>query len=138
MLSHSCPTLSDHTDCSPRGSSVHGSLQAKNTGVGCHFLLQGIFPTPGQNPQSLMSPTLAGRFFTTSTTWEASLYTIYNTVISQVYFLFPCTRECKLHEVRDSALNALFSNVSIIARRVPGHIELKGPCLPTCYQNHTM
>ena len=85
-----------------------------------------------------MSPTLAGRFFTTSATWEASLYTIYNIVISQVYSLFPCTRECKLHEVRDSVLNALFSNVSIIARRVPGHIELKGPCLPTCYLNHTM
>ena len=22
----------------------------KNTGVGCHFLLQGIFPTPGAKP----------------------------------------------------------------------------------------
>ena len=33
-------------DCSPPGSSVHGMLQ-KNTGVGCHFLLQGIFPTQG-------------------------------------------------------------------------------------------
>ena len=22
----------------------------KNTGVGCHFLLQGIFPTQGSNP----------------------------------------------------------------------------------------
>ena len=27
-------------DCSPPGSSIHGVLQAKNTGVGCHFLLQ--------------------------------------------------------------------------------------------------
>ena len=25
----------------------------KNTGVGCHFLLQGIFPTQGWNPDSL-------------------------------------------------------------------------------------
>ena len=25
----------------------------KNTGVGCHFLLQGIFPTPGSNPHPL-------------------------------------------------------------------------------------
>ena len=33
-----------------------------NTGVGCHFLLQGIFPTPGMN-RSL--PALAGGFFTT-------------------------------------------------------------------------
>jgi len=25
-------------------------FQGKNTGVGCHFLLQGIFPTQGSNP----------------------------------------------------------------------------------------
>ena len=25
----------------------------KNTGVGCHFLLQGIFPTQGSNPHLL-------------------------------------------------------------------------------------
>ena len=41
----------------------------KNTGVGCHALLQGIFPTQGLNLHSLMSPALSGRFFTTSTTW---------------------------------------------------------------------
>ena len=29
------------------------------------------FPTPGIEPTSLASPALAGRFFTTSTTWEA-------------------------------------------------------------------
>ena len=28
-------------DCSPPGSSVHGIFPSKNTGVGCHFLLQG-------------------------------------------------------------------------------------------------
>ena len=26
------------------------SCLGKNTGVGCHFLLQGIFPTLGSNP----------------------------------------------------------------------------------------
>ena len=31
--------------CSPPGSSVHGDSPGKNTGVGCHLLLQGIFPT---------------------------------------------------------------------------------------------
>ena len=35
----------------------------KNTGVGCCALLQGSFPTQGSNPR-LMSPALAGRFFT--------------------------------------------------------------------------
>ena len=42
----------------------------KNTGVGCHALLQGIFPTQGLNLH-LLCPALAGGFFTTSATWEA-------------------------------------------------------------------
>ena len=31
------------------GSSVHGDSPGKNTGVGCHALLQGIFPTQRSN-----------------------------------------------------------------------------------------
>ena len=42
----------------------------KNTGVGCHFLHQGVFPTQGSNSH-LTSPALAGGFFTNSATWEA-------------------------------------------------------------------
>ena len=64
-------TLVDTMDCSPPGSSVQGIFLSKNTGVGCHFLLQGTFLTQGSNP--LMSPVLTGRFFTTSTTWETPL-----------------------------------------------------------------
>ena len=45
-----CPTLCDPMDCSPPGSSVHRDSPGKNTGVGCHALLQGIFPTQGSNP----------------------------------------------------------------------------------------
>ena len=43
-------TLCDPMGCSPPGSSVHGDSPGKNTGVGCHALLQGIFPTQGSNP----------------------------------------------------------------------------------------
>ena len=32
-------------DCSPPGSSVHDIFPGRNTGVGCHFLLQRIFLT---------------------------------------------------------------------------------------------
>ena len=35
-------------DCSLPGSSVH-VISQKNTGVGCHFLSQGTFPTQGLN-----------------------------------------------------------------------------------------
>ena len=36
-------------DCSPPGFSVHGNSPGKNTGVGCHSLLQGIFLIQGSN-----------------------------------------------------------------------------------------
>ena len=40
-----CPTLCNPMDCSPLGSSVRGDTSGKDTGVGCHALPQGIFPT---------------------------------------------------------------------------------------------
>ena len=50
-------------NCSPPGSSVHGNSPGKNTEVGCHFLLQGIFPTQVSH--------IAGWFSTIWTTREA-------------------------------------------------------------------
>ena len=47
LVTHSCLTLCDPTDCSPLGSSVHVDTPGKNTGVVCHALFQGIFPTQG-------------------------------------------------------------------------------------------
>ena len=46
--------------------------KARNTGVGCLALLQGIFLIQGWNLH-LTSPALAGRFFTTTATWETQL-----------------------------------------------------------------
>ena len=45
-------------------------FSGKNTTVGCRFLLQGIFPTQGLEPTSLVSPALAYEFFTTGTTLD--------------------------------------------------------------------
>ena len=45
VVSHS---LCDPVDCSPPGSSSWNS-PGKNTGMGSHSLLQGIFPTQGSN-----------------------------------------------------------------------------------------
>ena len=49
LVTQSCPTHCDHMNCSPPGSSVQGDSPGKNTGVDCHALLQGIFPTHGSN-----------------------------------------------------------------------------------------
>ena len=48
-VTQSLPTLCKPMDCSPPGSSLHVDSPGKNTGVDCHFLLQGIFPTQGSN-----------------------------------------------------------------------------------------
>ena len=40
-------------DCSLPGSSAHGDSPGKNAGVGCHALLQGVFPIQGLNPRLL-------------------------------------------------------------------------------------
>ena len=42
-------TLSEPTDCSSPGSSVLWTLQARILVLGCHALLQGIFPTQRSN-----------------------------------------------------------------------------------------
>jgi len=57
-------------DSSPSLSSVCGILQARMlewVAISCSRDL----PDPGIEPTSLVPPALAGRFFTTSTNWEA-------------------------------------------------------------------
>ena len=62
--SHVCLTLCDSMDCSLPGSSVPGSLQARNTGVGCHALLRESSWLKDWTCISYVS-IIAGRFFTT-------------------------------------------------------------------------
>ena len=50
LVAQLCLTLNDPMDCRLPGSSVHGDSLGKNTGVGSHFLLQGIFLTQGLDP----------------------------------------------------------------------------------------
>ena len=65
-------TLCDPMSYSLSGSSVHGDSPGMNTGVGCHALLQGIFPTQDSN-LSLESPALEIAFFTTAAAAAKSL-----------------------------------------------------------------
>ena len=61
LLSKSCLTICNPTDCSPPGSSVHGILQAR-TLEWVAISSSGDLPNPGIE---LASPALADRFFTT-------------------------------------------------------------------------
>ena len=50
VLTQLRPTVCDSMDCSQLGYSVHGDSPEENTGMGCHALLQGIFPAQQSNP----------------------------------------------------------------------------------------
>ena len=56
LVAQSCPTLCNPTDCSPLGFSAHGDSPGKNTGVGCHALLQRQY-----NCSQLLNPTFPVR-----------------------------------------------------------------------------
>ena len=66
-----CLTLSDPVDCGLPGSSVHGILYRQEHWSELPCPPPGDLPNPGIEPESLMSPALAGVFFTISVTWEA-------------------------------------------------------------------
>ena len=54
VRAESCPTLCDPVDCLlPARLLCPRNSPGKNTGVGCHFLFQGIFPTWELNPHLL-------------------------------------------------------------------------------------
>ena len=69
-LLQSRPTLCNPVDCNPPGSSVLGFPRQEYCS-GLPFPSPGDLPDPGIEPESLISPALAGSFFTASATWEA-------------------------------------------------------------------
>ena len=69
-LLQSCPTLCNPMDYSPPGSSVHGILQARKL----EWVAMPSSKGSSQPRVSLTAPPLAGRFFITSTTWEAPFF----------------------------------------------------------------
>ena len=67
------------------------NFPGNNTGVGCHFLLQGIFPAQGSNARFLHLLYWQTKSFTTSTTWKAYIWnlaiTIFKNLISSLFIL---------------------------------------------------
>ena len=55
LVTQLCLTLCDHKDYSLPGSSCPWDSPGKNTGVGCHALLQGNLPDTEIESMSLMS-----------------------------------------------------------------------------------
>ena len=94
---HSCPMLCNLMDYSPSGSSVHVISQNKNTGMGCHFLLQRIFPTQGSNSCLLQSPALDSYHF-------CYLGSLSNTTIEATWML----------QLNEQSLAKVFSRMTVV------------------------
>ena len=94
-LLQSCPTPCDSIDHSSPGSSVHGILQARIPG-GLPCPPPGDHPNPGIEPESIMSPELTGRFFTTSTTWEMHYFKRFSEFLNVIilYFILYLYLDC--------------------------------------------
>ena len=101
----------------PAGFLCPWDFLGKNIGVGCHFLLQGIFLTQGLN-LSPVSPALAGRFFTTEPL--GSPYAIY-------LLRSKCSR-CKITIIK-RFLNHLVHLKSITLALKQNYYSLKGTYL---------
>ena len=82
-------------DCSLPGSSVHGILPGKNTGIGCHFLLQKIFPTQGLNP-SLLHWQADFFFFFLPLSHHSASSTPFSSEFTQTVIEFPFSAVCVL------------------------------------------
>ena len=61
-------------DCSLPGSSVHEIFQARILEWVFPFPSQRDLPNPGIKPMSILSPPLAGRFFTTEPPGKFQLF----------------------------------------------------------------
>ena len=102
-------TLFNPMDCSPPGSSDHGDSSGKNSGVGCHAFLQGIFLTQRLS-LSLKSPALAGGFFNTSATWEDQLISCEQLAVSRLDMCL-LKKKKKKNTQKESQSSVLFSSL---------------------------
>ena len=87
---------------------------------GLPFPSPGDLPNPGIKPGSLMSPALAGRFFTSSTTWEAQdryiCRYIFSTHNRKTYLMFLiCKGKSCFHERQKITILSISPSVSLFS-----------------------
>ena len=116
LVAHLCPTLCD----SPPGSSVHGGSPGKNTGVGCHALLQ-IFPTQGWNSGLLHCRWILHHLRNqgSPTTWEKLPKNSLSTILCSFSILSKLERWKKLskwvpHKLTTKKKSSFWSVISLI------------------------
>ena len=151
LVAQLCPTLCNPMDYSQPGFSVHGDSPGKNTGVGCHALFQGIFPTQGLNSQQVLGLTsgfgitLLSRLLSLISRllheWPAAVW-LPNAVLTMSSWPFPsslCPSSVHtLLRLRSARTRVIFLHFSVLPTFLPTpaltamcHL-LPSLCLPFC------
>ena len=95
MCTQLCLTLSSPLDCNHPGSSALG-FPRQEYWHGLPLPPPGDLPSPGMEPGFHASPSLAGGFFTRSTTWEAPPPSPPVVYISSYFLLSLCMYVCSV------------------------------------------
>ena len=115
LVAQSCLTLCSPRDFSLPGPSVYGIFSGKNTRVGCHFLLQGIFPTEGSNPHLLHCRRILYHW---AHLYAATLQ--FAPLVSQMVKNLPATQEMRVWSLgRGDPLEKGMATHSALAWRIP-------------------
>ena len=83
FVTHLCPSLCDHMDCSSPGSSVHGILQARILEWGAIPFSRG----PSWPRDQTQVSCIASRFFTVSATRETCLFILLRLIFCYAIFI---------------------------------------------------
>ena len=91
---------------------------SKNTGVGCHFLLQGIYLTQGLNLSLLWLPALAGGFFTTEPPGKSYFTSVFSLPEDQLFKSFD--QVISPNYCISLGILSLFNFPSLFIKKAPG------------------
>ena len=123
-----CLTLWDSLDCSPPDSFCLWNFFRQEYWSGLPLPTLRDLPDPGIKPMPLVSPALAGRFFTTSAIWETSFWNKVLVLASTPQFIGLSCREQSEFGV-DSILFAKnscllpSSSLSLSIQKMPAHLS---------------
>ena len=79
-VAQSCPTMQPH-GLQPTRLLYPWDIPGKSTGVGCHFFLQGIFPSQGSDPSLLCLLHWQAHSFTTEPPGKPVCHNIYKYIL---------------------------------------------------------
>ena len=98
------------------------NFPGKNTGVGCHFTPEDL-PNPEIKPVSLASPALTGKFFDTSTAWEALGIPLVKDVMLELRLVCQKNKARQVFKEKVAYQNQVNKGQHVVFWKLPGYVR---------------